>query len=77
VLAEDYEQRATKAAHRRHAEGGDRDGAARPRLQYHARDEHRRYQTTSHGGPRLRSVYRCARRVTVQVVLRGAMLRPD
>src|ERR1019366_1446583 len=30
------------------AEGGDRDGAACARLQPHARDEHRRYQTT-HG----------------------------
>jgi len=27
--------------------------------------------------PGLRSVYRCARRVTVQVVLRGPRLRPD
>src|SRR6266567_3271983 len=42
------------------AEGGDRDGAARPRLQPHARDEHRRYQTTSRGGPGVRSVYCCA-----------------
>jgi hypothetical protein len=36
------------------AEGGDRDGAARPRLQPHARDEHRRYQAIagSHAGVR-------------------------
>jgi hypothetical protein len=44
--------------------------------QPHARDEHRRYQTAPRGDPGLRSVYRCARRVTVQVVLRGARLRP-
>src|SRR6202022_2423599 len=43
------------------AEGGDRDGAARARLQPHARDEHRRYQTAPRGDPGLRSVYRlCA-----------------
>jgi transposase len=59
------------------AEGGDRDGAARARLQPHARDEHRRYQTAPRSDPGLRSVYRCARRVTVQVVLRGPRLRPD
>src|SRR6266403_4859944 len=59
------------------AEGGDRDGAARPRLQPHARDEHRRYQTTSRGDPGVRSVYRCARRVTVQVAQRGPRVCPD
>src|SRR5208337_951729 len=31
------------------AEGGDRDGAARTRLQPHARDEHRRHQTAPGG----------------------------
>jgi hypothetical protein len=51
--------------------------ATRPRLQPHARDEHRRYQTTSRGGPGVRSVYCCARRVTVQVAQRGPRLRPD
>src|SRR5512133_455627 len=50
------------------AEGGDRDGAARARLQPHARDEHRRYQTTPGRDPGLRSVSCCARRVTIQVV---------
>src|SRR5580693_7555996 len=59
------------------AEGGDRDGAARPRLQPHARDEYRRHQTTSRGGPRVRSAYCCARRVTVQAAERGPWLRPD
>src|SRR5712672_278872 len=49
------------------AEGGDRDGAARARLQPHARDEHRLYQTAPRGDPGLRSVCCCARRVTVQV----------
>src|SRR5712672_1629698 len=58
------------------AEGGDRDGAARARLQPHAREEHRRYQTTSRGDPGLRSVYRCARRVTVQVAQRGPEVAP-
>src|SRR5436190_582636 len=38
------------------AEGGHRDGAARARLQPHARDEHRRYQTTSRGDPGVRSL---------------------
>jgi hypothetical protein len=42
------------------AEGGDRDGAARARLQPHARDEHRRYQTVPCGDPGLRSVSWCA-----------------
>jgi len=52
----------------------DRDGAARARLQPHARDEHRRYQTTPGRDPGLRS---CARRVTVQVARHGSRLRPD
>ena len=39
------------------AEGGDRDGAARARLQPYARDEHPRYQTTTRCDPDLRSVY--------------------
>src|SRR5216684_1605530 len=55
------------------AEGGDRDGAARARLQPHARDEHRRYQTTSHGDPGVRSLYCCARRVTRS----GRSARPE
>src|SRR5665811_1708896 len=50
------------------AEGGDRDGAARARLQPHASDEHRRYQTTPGRDSGLRSVSCCARRVAVQVV---------
>ena len=37
-----------------------RDGVARARLQPHARDEHRRYQTVPRGGPGLRSVSWCA-----------------
>src|ERR1700746_2553393 len=53
------------------AEGSDRNGAARARLQSHARDEHRRYQTVPRGNPGLRSVSRCARRVTVQVAQLG------
>jgi hypothetical protein len=59
------------------AQGGDRDGVARARLQPHARDEHPRYQTARRGDPGVRSVYRCARRVTVQVAQRGPRLRPD
>src|SRR5258708_4936912 len=59
------------------AEGGDRDGDARARLQPHARDEHRRYQTAPRRDPGLRSVYCCARRVTVQVAQHGSRLRPD
>ena len=57
------------------AEGGDRDGAARARLQPHARDEHRRHQTAPGGDPGVRSVCCCARRVTVQVAQRGPRLR--
>src|SRR5947199_4667354 len=53
------------------AEGGDRDGVARTRLQPHARDEHRRYQTTSRGGPSVRSVYCCARRSRSLSAARG------
>ena len=34
---------------------GDRDGAARARLQPHACDEHRRYQTAPRGDPGVRS----------------------
>ena len=49
------------------AEGGDRDGAARPRLQPHARDEHRRYQTVPRGDPGMRSVSCCMRFVTVHL----------
>jgi hypothetical protein len=56
---------------------GDRDGDARARLQPHARDEHRRYQTAPRRDPGLRSVYCCARRVTVQVAQHGSRLRPD
>ncbi len=59
------------------AEGGGRDGDARARLQPHARDEHRRYQTAPRRDPGLRSVYCCARRVTVQVAQHGSRLRPD
>jgi hypothetical protein len=36
-----------------------------------------RHQTTSRGDPGVRSVYRCARRVTVQVAQRGPRLRSD
>src|SRR3977135_1415485 len=49
------------------AEGGDRDGTARARLQPHARDEHRRYQTAPRGGPGVTSMHCRARHVTVQV----------
>jgi hypothetical protein len=35
------------------------------------RDEHRRYQTVPRGNPGLRSVSRCARRVTVQIAQHG------
>ena len=48
-----------------------------PETQPHARDEYRRHQTTSRGGPRVRSAYCCARRVTVQAAERGPWLRPD
>ena len=65
------------SSHEDAAEGGDRDGAARARLQPHARNAHRRYQTAARGDPGLRSVYRSARHVTVEVVLRGPRLRPD
>jgi len=46
-------------------------------LQPHARDEHRRYQTAPRRDPGLRSVYCCARRVTVQVAQHSSRLRPD
>jgi hypothetical protein len=59
------------------AEGGDRDGAARARLQPHARDEHRRYQTAPRGDPGLRSVSCCAHFVTVQSLSAAPRLRPD
>jgi hypothetical protein len=48
-----------------------------PVVQPHARDEHRRHQTTSRGGPRVRNVYCCARRVTVQAAERGPRSRPE
>ncbi len=47
------------------AEGSDRDGAARARLQPHARDEHLRYQTVPRGDPGLRSVSCCGGRGSV------------
>ena len=59
------------------AQGGDRDGVARARLQPHARVEPPRYQTAPRRDPGVRSVYCCARRVTVQVAQRGPRLRPD
>src|SRR5258705_3530903 len=59
------------------AQGGDRDGIARARLQPHARDEHPWYQTAPRGDPGVRSVYGCARRVTVQVAQRGPRVRSD
>ena len=59
------------------AQGGDRDGIARARLQPHARDEHPRDQTAPRGDPGVRSANCCARRVTVQVAQRGPMLCPD
>ncbi len=59
------------------AEGSDRDGAARARLQPHARDEHLRYQTVPRGDPGLRSVSCCAGLVTVQVAQHGLKLCPD
>ena len=58
------------------AQGSDRDGVARSRLQPHARDEPPRYQTAPRGDPGVRSVYCCARRVTVRVAQRGPRLRP-
>ena len=80
---------ATSVRHAEDADGGDalsdeavaqcrdRDGATRARLQPHARDEHRRYQTTPGRDPGLRSVSSCARRATVQVAQHGSRLRPD
>src|SRR6476661_4501404 len=44
------------------AEGGDRNGAARARLQPHARDEHCRRQAALGGDPGVRCGHRCAQR---------------
>ena len=56
------------------AEGGDRDGTARPRLQPHARNEHRRHQAAPVGNPGVKSSCCYAHRVTVQVARRGPRL---
>src|SRR3984957_2705800 len=54
------------------AEGGDRNGAERTRLQPYARNEHRRHQTAPDGNPGVKSSCCYAHRVTVQVTQRLA-----